>query len=111
MRNFIQPGNTLTIPAPAGGVVSGGIVAVGAIVGVAAATAAEGDDVAVSVAGVFDLPKVAADAVTIGARLYHDASANALTVTAGSNARVAIATAPAGAGATTVQALLTPGTA
>ncbi|KKL79884.1 hypothetical protein LCGC14_2010330, partial [marine sediment metagenome] len=34
-KNFIQPGDTLTVTAPAGGVVSGGAVEIGKLFGVA----------------------------------------------------------------------------
>lgn len=111
MRNHIQRGDTLTIPAPTGGVSSGDMVLVGALFGVAAADADEGDDVAVSVEGVFELPKTAADAVTVGAALYHDATAGELTVTDTDNTRVGYATMAAGAGVLTVAVKLTPGVA
>lgn len=111
MRNHVQEGRTLTVPAPAGGVVSGGMVLIGRIFGVAASTADEGEDVALSVEGVFELPKASADAVTIGAALYHDADNDVLTTTATDNTRVGYATAAAGSGTTTINVKLTPGAA
>ena len=63
--NFVQPGDTLTIPAPAD-VLSGGVVIAGTIVGIAAGDADSGDTVDVHVTGVFTLPKVGADAFTLG---------------------------------------------
>jgi predicted RecA/RadA family phage recombinase len=57
MRNFIQPGSMITVPAPAGGVVSGQGVQIGALFGVAATTQAAGDDVALALTGVYELPK------------------------------------------------------
>lgn len=111
MRNYVQKGDTLTVPAPAGGVLSGSMLLIGTLFGVAASTADEGEDVAVSVEGVFELPKASADAVTIGATLYHDADNDVLTTTATDNTRVGYATAAAGAGTTTITVKLTPGAA
>lgn len=111
MRNYVQRGDALTIPAPTGGVSSGDAVLAGALFGVAAANAAEGEDVAVSVEGVFELPKKAADAVTVGAVLYWDATPGELTITATDNTRVGYAAVAAGAGTATVAVKLTPGAA
>lgn len=111
MQNYIQRGDALTIPAPAGGVSSGDAVLAGALFGVAAATADAGEDVAVSVEGVFELPKKPADAVTVGAVLYWDATPGELTITAADNTRVGYAAAAAGAGATAIAVKLTPGAA
>ncbi len=111
MKNHIQRGDTLTIPAPAGGVLSGGMVLSGSLFGVAASDADAGEDVAVSVEGVFELPKASADTVTVGAKLYHDAAADELTTVSTDNTLVGYAAAAAGAGVTTVTVKLTPGTA
>jgi predicted RecA/RadA family phage recombinase len=111
MRNYVQRGDALTIPAPAGGVSSGDAVLTGALFGVAAADAAEGDDVAVSVEGVFELPKKAADAVSVGAALYWDATPGELTITATDNTRVGYAASAASAGTATATIKLTPGAA
>lgn len=64
-KNYIQDGNVLTLTAPAGGVVSGGIVAIGALVVVAVADAAAGSDFAGHTSGVWRLP--AANGLTAGA--------------------------------------------
>jgi predicted RecA/RadA family phage recombinase len=64
MRNFIQPGHTLTLPAPAD-VLSGQGVVVGAIFGVANGDAATGEPMDLSVLGVYRLPKTAA-ALAVG---------------------------------------------
>lgn len=56
MKNFIQPGETITIPAPAA-LKSGAGVRVNALFGVAATDAAKDEMVAISVKGVFALPK------------------------------------------------------
>jgi predicted RecA/RadA family phage recombinase len=66
MKNFVKPGNTITVIAPAAGATSGSLVIVGDIVGVAATTQAAGAQVEVSVEGVFDLAKTPADVLTAG---------------------------------------------
>ena len=63
--NYIQPGDSLTIPAPAA-VASGGVVIAGSIVGIAAGDAESGASVDVVTRGVFTLPKVGANAFTSG---------------------------------------------
>ena len=89
MNNYIQPGKTVTVAAPAE-VVSGDLVVVGSIVGVANYSAASGADVAQ------------------GDKLYWDASAKRLTKTAGTGSKklVGLARAAAGTSATTVDCLL-----
>lgn len=72
MRNFIEVGDVITIPAPVGGVVSGQLVVAGSLLGVAETTAAVGVPVAIKVGGVFELPKVSAQAWTLGQPVYTD---------------------------------------
>ena len=55
MKNFVQPGNVVTLIAP-GDVKSGDLVVVGSLAGVAAYDALAGAEVEVSLVGVFDLP-------------------------------------------------------
>ena len=73
MKNFIQNGSVVTVPAPAN-VSSGGGVLVGTLFGVAAYSALSGADVEIKTDGVFDLPKTSAQAWTIGAAIYWDNS-------------------------------------
>ena len=56
MRNYIQPGNTLTLTAPAE-IASGAVVIVGSIIGVANGDAENGAPVDVDTVGVFRLPQ------------------------------------------------------
>lgn len=102
--NFVQAGSALTIPALAA-VASGGIVQAGSIIGVAAGSAAAGQSVDVIVTGVFQLPKVAADAVTLGAPIYWDEATGLVTVTAADNPKlgVAVEAAPASTGTVRVR--------
>jgi predicted RecA/RadA family phage recombinase len=95
MKNFIQHGRTLTVPAPTGGVVSGAVVIIGALVAIANADAAEGEDVALETAGVFELPKTSAQAWTVGAKIYWDATNAVATTTSSGNTLMGIAAAAA----------------
>ncbi len=69
--NHVQPGNTITLTAPSGGVSSGDGVLIGAFFGVAQYDAEAGDEVEVDLTGVWDLPK-AAEAFTEGDVVYWD---------------------------------------
>lgn len=73
--NYIQPGDTLALAAPTGGVTSGGAYLFGNIFGVAIADAAETVSVAVAVTGVWELPKVGSQAWTAGDRVYWNGTA------------------------------------
>ncbi|MFQ3623607.1 MAG: DUF2190 family protein [Acetobacteraceae bacterium] len=84
MRNFVSPGNTVTLLAPAGGVASGDGLVVGDLFGVAIASAPSGERVALQVTGVVELPK-AAGTVNPGSRVFWDASAGRVTTTATGN--------------------------
>lgn len=105
MKNYIQKGDTLTIPAPAA-VVSGFPVIAGAIVGIASGDAASGAPVDVATVGVFELPKVAANTFAIGAAVYWDATASLATSTSTSNTKLGVAIAAAAASTATVNVRL-----
>jgi predicted RecA/RadA family phage recombinase len=77
MKNYIQKGDSIEFVA-VGAIASGAIVEVGALAGVSAGTYAIGDKVVVSLCGVYEVPKVAG-AVTLGAKLYSNASGSATT--------------------------------
>lgn len=86
MKNFVANGNSLQIPAPAGGLVGGQVVAVGKVVGVVVASAAEGEQCTVQIRGAFnDLPKETGTAWSRGDMLYLKADGSSLTKTATSN--------------------------
>jgi predicted RecA/RadA family phage recombinase len=105
MQNYIQPGESVTFPAPGSGVTSGQLVFVGSTFGVAAETAATGVLVDIWTEGVFSLPKVSGDAITPGELVYWNATAGAVTVTATGNTKIGVATiaAAADAGTATVR--------
>lgn len=72
MKNFIQDGDTLSLPAPYD-VASGGGAKIGALFGVAVAAVVSGALGQFKTTGVFDLPKLSAQAwATIGTPIYWD---------------------------------------
>lgn len=101
MRNYIQPGNTLTLTAPVGGVTAGSAYKIGQILVVAACDAAAGEEFEGQTCGVFDLPKNTAQALTEGALVYWDTTPGELTTTAAGNLLVGVAVAAALAADTT----------
>jgi predicted RecA/RadA family phage recombinase len=74
-KNFIQPGDTVTLTAPSGGVTSGSLIIVGTLAGVCAFDAAAGAPVEVTLTGVWQLPK-ASGAFTQGAAVSWDNAAH-----------------------------------
>ncbi|RJL22159.1 DUF2190 family protein [Paracoccus siganidrum] len=90
MKNFVQPGNTITLTAPYA-VASGDGLLVGAIFGVAAGTAASGDPVEAALVGVFDLKKTASQAWAVGDKVYWDNTAKEATKTTTSNTLIGVA--------------------
>jgi predicted RecA/RadA family phage recombinase len=106
MKNFVQPGNTVTLAASAG-VKSGDLVIVGALAGVANYDApAAGGDVEVSLVGVFTLPKSTGAAINQGAKTYWDVSESNCTATDTGNMLIGAAVATAGSSDTTVRVRL-----
>ncbi|MGJ5618498.1 DUF2190 family protein [Sulfitobacter sp. MF3-043] len=98
MRNYIQPGEDITLDSPAD-VLSGAGVIVGNLFGVANGDAATGKPVVLSTVGVFDLPKTTANDITIGAALYWNDTAKEVTTTVSGNTKVGVAiAAKSGAG-------------
>lgn len=92
MKNYVQKGENLTLPAPAA-VVSGEVVVIGELHGVAAGDAASGADFDLVTEGVFDLPKVSTDVFAIGDVVYYDAAAKLVTADddEGANALIGVA--------------------
>lgn len=90
MKNFVQPGHRLTLPAPYD-VASGGGFKVGSIVAIAAYAAASGADVEGVREGVFTHAKTSAQAWTQGATLYWDDTNKVFTTTASGNTKAGVA--------------------
>ena len=99
MKNYVQPGNTITLSAPYA-VTSGDGLLVGAIFGVAAGNATLGDPVETAVVGVYDLKKVASQAWAVGDKIYWDNTAKNTTKTLTSNTLIGVATDVVAGGAT-----------
>ena len=99
MKNYVQPGNTITLTAPYA-VASGDGLLVGAIFGVAAGTAALGESVEAALTGVYDLKKVASQAWAAGDKVYWDNTAKQTTKTLTSNTLIGVATEAVAGGAT-----------
>ncbi len=93
MRNFILQGDTLDVVAPSN-VVSGQLVILTGLLGVATTTALAGTTVALKTTGVFELPKLSTEAWTVGAKVYWDATNKWATLTASTNAVIGRAAEP-----------------
>ena len=78
MKNYIMPGEHITLPAPHA-VASGAGALTGSIFGVAQGAALAGEEVVFVRRGVFELAKVAAQAWTVGVPLYWDDAAKLVT--------------------------------
>lgn len=93
-KSYIQPGNVITVTAP-DAVSSGDGVLVGDIFGIAMSDAAQGAAVELATVGVFAMGKVSAQAWTVGALIYFDASTGLATTAASGNKLIGAATAVA----------------
>lgn len=90
MKNYVSPGETVTVAAPYD-VASGAGALVGSLFGVANRAAVSGALVGLDVIGVFDLAKNPAEAWTVGARVYWDNTNRRVTTTATSNTLIGVA--------------------
>lgn len=108
MKNFIQPGLTLDLIAPAD-VVSGGRLLVGAsILAFAQANKVSGETFAGLVEGVVEADKLTADAMVVGVKVnWNDATKEFQLVTSTLDSAATVVEA-AGAGKTKVKVKLTP---
>ena len=93
MKNYVQPGNVVPVSLSVA-TKAGDLVVVGSLAGVAATSGDSGDEIEVSLSGVFELPK-GSGPITQGAKLYWDSAAKVATATAGSNAFIGHAFRPA----------------
>lgn len=90
MRNYVQPGDTITVAAPAD-VKSGDGVLVGDLFGIATGDAKSGEDVEIKTTGVFELAKTSAQAwATVGLPVYWDAANKVVTSAAATNKLVGV---------------------
>ena len=86
----IAPGETLTLVAPSGGVVSGTAYKIGDVVAVATVAAAPGALVAFALDGVWSLPKAASITPNPGVKLYWDDTNKVVTNSASGNTLIGV---------------------
>lgn len=106
MRNFLMPGAFGVPVITPNAVVSGQVVVIGSLYGIAATDAAAGATVALAMEGVYTLPKVPGDAYTAGqiAKIDGTGTVNA----AGAVGAIGWITAAAPSGSTTCTVRLCP---
>jgi predicted RecA/RadA family phage recombinase len=102
MKNHIQNGDVITVPAPVGGIASGEGLIIGNIFGIAAYTAVVGDPLELATTGVYQLPKATAAVLTVGARVAWDNTAKNINLPGTGRFPVGVATEAAGNGITSV---------
>jgi predicted RecA/RadA family phage recombinase len=91
MARFVQKGEALD-HTPGSALAAGAIVVLGTVgVGIAQTAIAANTVGSLIVDGVIEHPKTAAQAVTLGQKIYFDAANNLLTTTVGSNVLVGYA--------------------
>lgn len=108
MKNFVQPGDVVTLTAPYA-VASGAGAKVGSIFGVATGDVANAVAGEFMLVGVFDLPKLSTDVITVGAKLYWDDTNKWVTVTASTHILVGVALLAAGNPSATARVRLNGG--
>lgn len=101
MKNFIQKGDVINVTLGAT-VASGAVVKAGSVIGIAQTSGVSGDVIAVSVEGVFNVPKLSTDNMTQGSPLYWDAANSRMTLTSAGHTLAGYAWETAGASTTTV---------
>jgi len=90
MKNYVQPGNTVTLTAPYA-ITSGDGLLVGSIFGIASGDAANAETVETALIGIFDLKKVASQAWSAGDKVYWDNTNKEATKTATANTLIGVA--------------------
>ncbi len=111
MKNFVQPGRTVDLTAPSGGVVSGQGYKIGAIICIAGNTVAQGLPFPAAVEGVFDHAAEGAgsgQAFAEGDAVYWDDTNHRFTKTSSSNTLAGYAVAAKATAATSVRLKLVP---
>ena len=103
MKNFICEGDIIEVVAPAN-ILSGDVVSIGKLIGIATTSANQGDVVAVRVKGVYSLPLATGTVINHGDVVYWDATNKVVTETATNNVQLGYAY--TATSATDVQALI-----
>ncbi len=102
-KNYIQPGHTITVAAPTGGVLSGDGLLIGTLFGVAQYDAVEGADVEILTEGVIEIAKTSALQIGVGDRLFWDATNRVVNKTATAQVCVGVAVSAAANPSATVK--------
>lgn len=113
MKNFVQPGNNLTVAAPYA-LSAGEGALIGQLFGIACGDADNGAEVDIATVGVFDIAKPSNVTFAVGEPVYFDTGAKQARAandtdsnSAGAyEAQIGVAVAAAGAGASTVRVRL-----
>lgn len=109
MITYIADGSARVIAAPSGGTVTGvGVLTGTHLFGVARATAAQGESVALQLTGIVTLAKTSALAIAIGDLVYWDNTNKVVNKTASSQKLVGIAVSAVSNPSATVEVLLLP---
>lgn len=107
MKNFVQPGNSIDVAAPAD-VLSGAAVRIASLLGYAITDALSGENLSITVEGVVSAQKLASDVMAVGVKVnYNTATGNVQLATSTLDGVGTIVEA-AGNGATEVKIKLTP---
>ena len=108
MKNFIQPGNSIDVLAPANVVSGQGVLVGAALLGVAVSTVLSGKKLAINVTGVFELPKLTANVMVVGAKVNWNNGTLEFQLATSTLDNAATVVEDAGNGATVVKVRLTP---
>lgn len=103
--NFVEEGKVLNYTPSGSSIVSGALVIMGNIAGVAVTDIADGVTGAVRISGVFSLPK-ASGAISQGGKVYWDSGNSNVTTTASGNTIIGVAATAHISGDTTANVLL-----
>ncbi len=95
MKTFVQPGRSITVAAPTGGVSSGDGVLIGNLFGIAQGDSLATEDVEILTEGVVEIAKTSALAISVGDRLFWDGTNKVVNKTATAQVCVGIAVAAA----------------
>jgi predicted RecA/RadA family phage recombinase len=98
MKNFIGVGSRVTLTAAAV-TTSGQAVLIGSLFGIAENAAAIGDPLVLMLNGIYDLPKTASQAWTVGQLIYWDVATSRVTNVVATNKLIGVAVLAVGAGA------------
>ena len=109
MKNFLQPGLSLDLIAPGGGVVSGVALLIGtAILAVPTSSKAVGETFSGLVEGVVELPKLTTDVMAVGDKVNFNTGTGELQLATSTLDNCATVVVAAGNGVLVVKARLTP---